>query len=133
MYGKTIRFVSTLAFAAMLAACGGKDEAAAPDLSKTSTPDGAIAAAVQSLKAGDLKALVGAYDAGKTDEALRWHRKLFTLSRDLLSVATNPIPLKVAMKLLGRDTGELRLPLCPLDGAGEGRIAATLKAYGLLR
>ena len=46
------------------------------------------------------------------------HRKLFTLSRDLLSVATNPIPLKTAMKLLGRDTGELRLPLCALDAAG---------------
>jgi 4-hydroxy-tetrahydrodipicolinate synthase len=80
----------------------------------------------------DLKALVSAYDAGKPAEALAWHRKLFTLSRDLLSVATNPIPLKTAMKLLGRDTGELRLPLCPLDAAGEGRIAATLKAYGLL-
>ena len=25
------------------------------------------------------------------------------------------------MKLLGRDTGELRLPLCPLDAAGEAK------------
>src|SRR5262245_7289659 len=81
----------------------------------------------------DLKALVSAYDAGKTEEALRWHRKLFALSRDLLSVATNPIPLKTAMKLLGRDTGEVRLPLCALDAAGETRIASTLKAYGLTR
>jgi 4-hydroxy-tetrahydrodipicolinate synthase len=81
----------------------------------------------------DLKALVGAFDAGKVQEAIAWHKKLFTLSRDLLSVATNPIPLKTAMKLLGRDTGELRLPLCPLDAAGEARIAATLRAYGLLR
>jgi len=79
----------------------------------------------------DLKALVSAHDAGKMSEALHWHRKLFMLSRDLLSVATNPIPLKTAMKLLGRDTGELRLPLCPLDGAGEARIAQTLRAYGL--
>src|SRR5262249_12013774 len=81
----------------------------------------------------DLKALVSAYDAGRPAEALEWHRKLFMLSRDLLSVATNPIPLKAAMKLLGRDTGELRLPLCPLDAAGEARIAATLRAYGLTR
>jgi 4-hydroxy-tetrahydrodipicolinate synthase len=58
---------------------------------------------------------------------------LFMLSRDLLSVATNPIPLKAAMKLLGRDSGQLRLPLCALDDAGEARIATTLKAYGLMK
>jgi 4-hydroxy-tetrahydrodipicolinate synthase len=51
----------------------------------------------------------------------------------MLSVATNPIPLKAAMKLLGRGTGELRLPLCPLDAAGEGRVRETLRNYGLLR
>ena len=79
----------------------------------------------------DLKALVSAFDAGGTADALQWHRRLFTLSRDLLSVATNPIPLKTAMKLLGRDTGELRLPMCPLDSAGEARIGQTLRAYGL--
>lgn len=81
----------------------------------------------------DLKALVSAFDAGKVQDAIAWHKKLFMLSRDLLSVATNPIPLKMAMKLLGRDTGEVRLPLCALDSAGEARIAATLRAYGLLK
>jgi 4-hydroxy-tetrahydrodipicolinate synthase len=51
----------------------------------------------------------------------------------MLSVATNPIPIKAAMKLLGRDNGEMRLPMCPLDAAGEARVAATLRNYGLLR
>jgi 4-hydroxy-tetrahydrodipicolinate synthase len=80
----------------------------------------------------DLKALISAFEAGKPAEALRWHRKLFPLCRDLLGVATNPIPIKTALKLLGRDTGELRLPLCPLDPAGEARIRQTLQSYGLL-
>jgi 4-hydroxy-tetrahydrodipicolinate synthase len=92
-----------------------------------------VVSVVGNIVPRDLKALVGAFDAGKLDEAISWHRKLFMLSRDLLSVATNPIPVKAAMKLLGRDTGELRLPMCPLDSAGEARIAATLRAYGLLR
>jgi 4-hydroxy-tetrahydrodipicolinate synthase len=48
-------------------------------------------------------------------------------------VATNPIPIKTAMKLLGRGTGELRLPMCPLDAAGEARVRQTLRDYGLLR
>ncbi|NBO92209.1 MAG: 4-hydroxy-tetrahydrodipicolinate synthase, partial [Planctomycetia bacterium] len=79
------------------------------------------------------KALVSAFDAGKVSEAIAWHKKLFHLSRDLLSVSTNPIPLKTAMKLLGRDTGELRLPLWPLDTTGETKVAATLQAYGLMK
>ena len=91
-----------------------------------------VVSVVGNIVPRDLKALVSAYDAGKTDEALKWHRKLFMLCRDLLSVATNPIPLKTAMKLLGRDNGEMRLPMCPLDAAGEARIAQTLKAYGLM-
>jgi 4-hydroxy-tetrahydrodipicolinate synthase len=92
-----------------------------------------VVSVVGNIVPRDLKALVSAFDAGKQAEALAWHRKLFHLCRDLLGVATNPIPVKTAMKLLGRDTGELRLPLCPLDGAGEARIAQTLRAYGLLK
>jgi 4-hydroxy-tetrahydrodipicolinate synthase len=79
----------------------------------------------------DLKALVTAFDAGRVQEAQDWHRRLFPLCRDMLGVATNPIPIKTAMKLLGRGTGELRLPLCPVDAAGEGRIRQTLRNYGL--
>jgi 4-hydroxy-tetrahydrodipicolinate synthase len=92
-----------------------------------------VVSVVANIVPRDLKALVGAFDAGRVAEAIGWHRRLFTLSRDLLSIATNPIPVKTAMKLLGRDTGELRLPLCALDAAGEARIATTLRAYGLLR
>ena len=51
----------------------------------------------------------------------------------MLGVATNPIPIKTAMKLLGRGNGEFRLPLCPLDAAGEARVRETLRNYGLLR
>jgi 4-hydroxy-tetrahydrodipicolinate synthase len=91
-----------------------------------------VVSVVGNIVPRDLKALVSAFDASRQQEALRWHRKLFALCRDLLGVATNPIPIKAAMKLLGRGNGELRLPLCPLDEASEGRLRQTLKAYGLL-
>jgi 4-hydroxy-tetrahydrodipicolinate synthase len=80
----------------------------------------------------DMMALVRAAAAGDFAGALTWHRKLFPLCRDLLGVATNPIPVKTALKLLGRDSGELRLPLCPMDAAGEAKIRQTLAGYGLL-
>src|SRR5437762_12012465 len=81
----------------------------------------------------DLKSLVSAFDAGRLREAQEWHYRLFPLCRDMLGVATNPIPIKAAMKLLGRGSGELRLPMCALDSAGEARVRETLRNYGLLR
>jgi 4-hydroxy-tetrahydrodipicolinate synthase len=80
----------------------------------------------------DVIALVKAFDAGNQAEALAWHRKLFPLCRDMLGLATNPIPIKAAMRMLGRDTGELRMPMTPLDAASEAKLRATLGRYGLL-
>jgi 4-hydroxy-tetrahydrodipicolinate synthase len=80
----------------------------------------------------DMLALVSAFDKGDYAGALAWHRKLFPLCRDMLSLATNPIPVKAAMRLLGRDTGELRMPMTPLEPASEAHLRATLGRYGLL-
>ncbi len=80
----------------------------------------------------DMRSLVEAVDQGKLADAQRWHRKLFPLCRDMLGLATNPIPIKAAMKLLGRDTGELRLPMTSLDTASEAKLRKTLSIYGLL-
>ena len=92
-----------------------------------------VVSVVGNIVPRDLKALVSTFDAGRIREAQAQHRKLFPLCRDMLGVATNPIPIKTAMKLLGRGTGDLRLPLCPLDMSGEARIRQTLVNYGLLR
>jgi 4-hydroxy-tetrahydrodipicolinate synthase len=81
----------------------------------------------------DMMALVKAFAAGKFEEALQWHGKLFPLCRDMLGVATNPIPVKTAMKLLGRSNGEMRLPMCAMDAAGEAKVRQTLVNYGLLK
>jgi hypothetical protein len=37
------------------------------------------------------------------------------------------------MEILARDTGELRLPLCAMDAAAEGKLKETLQKYGLIR
>ncbi|HXT60649.1 MAG TPA: 4-hydroxy-tetrahydrodipicolinate synthase, partial [Pirellulales bacterium] len=80
----------------------------------------------------DMLALLNAFEAGKLAEARTWHRKLFPLCRDMLGLSTNPIPVKAAMKLLGRDTGDLRLPMTPLSAAEEQKLRGTLTEYGLL-
>jgi 4-hydroxy-tetrahydrodipicolinate synthase len=80
----------------------------------------------------DMIALCKAMDAGNIAEARKWHHKLFPLCRDMLGLSTNPIPIKAAMKILGRDPGELRLPMTALDKDGEAKLRKTLANYGLL-
>ena len=80
----------------------------------------------------DMIALCKAFDAGELAEALRLHRKLFPLCRDMLGLSTNPIPIKTAMRLLGRDAGELRLPMTQLTPGEEAKLRTTLVKYGLL-
>jgi 4-hydroxy-tetrahydrodipicolinate synthase len=91
-----------------------------------------VVSVVGNIVPRDMRALVSAFAAGDVAGALRLHRKLFPLCRDMLGVATNPIPVKTALRLLGKGTGELRLPMCPMDPAGEGKVRKTLAEYGLL-
>jgi len=91
-----------------------------------------VVSVVGNIVPKDMKALVNAFLSGDVATAQRWHHKLFPLCRDLLSVASNPIPVKAALQILGRDTGELRLPMCAIDAAGSAAVRATLARYGLI-
>lgn len=91
-----------------------------------------VVSVVGNIVPNDMIALTKAMDAGNLAEAQKWHRKLFPLCRDMLSLATNPIPIKAAMKMLGRDPGELRLPMTTLEDSGMTKLKKTLADYGLL-
>jgi 4-hydroxy-tetrahydrodipicolinate synthase len=80
----------------------------------------------------DVKAMVTAFQTGNIAKAQELHHKLFPLCRDMLGLSTNPIPVKAAMKLLGRDCGEVRLPLTPLTDSQLAALRTTLQRYGLL-
>jgi 4-hydroxy-tetrahydrodipicolinate synthase len=79
----------------------------------------------------DVKALCDAFDAGNLARARDLHYKLFALGRDLLGLASNPIPIKAAMAMLGRDTGDVRLPLVNLEKPLADKLRQVLTAYGL--
>ena len=89
-----------------------------------------VVSVVGNIVPRDMTALVATYRAGRFAEALAWHRKLFALGRDLLGVATNPIPVKAALKLLGRGTGELRLPLWEASEETKRIIEECMKKVG---
>jgi 4-hydroxy-tetrahydrodipicolinate synthase len=91
-----------------------------------------VISVVGNILPNDMISLIEAFEAGNIDAAQEWHKKLFPLCRDMLGMSTNPIPIKAAMKLLGRDTGFLRMPMCPLSDTEEAALKATLQTYGVL-
>ena len=92
-----------------------------------------VVSVVGNIVPSDMIAMIRAFEAGDVAEAQRWHHKLFPLCRDMLGLSTNPIPIKAAMQMLGRDTGDLRMPLVRLNAAEEAKLRATLVQYGLLK
>lgn len=61
----------------------------------------------------DVARMVRSYLMGRAEEARSLHYRLFRLSR-VMFIETNPIPIKTALRILGRDSGILRLPLCSM-------------------
>ncbi|MCI0675208.1 MAG: dihydrodipicolinate synthase family protein, partial [Phycisphaerales bacterium] len=71
-----------------------------------------VVSVVSNIVPDKIAALCNAFNSNKWDQARKLHFELLPLSRGLLTLDTNPIPVKVAMEKLGRDTGALRLPMC---------------------
>jgi 4-hydroxy-tetrahydrodipicolinate synthase len=91
-----------------------------------------VISVVGNIVPGDMIEMVRRYANGDAAGSMALHYRLFGLCREMLGLATNPIPVKAAMQLLGRDTGELRLPMTPLDAPLVDRLRNTLREYGLL-
>lgn len=50
---------------------------------------------------------------------------------DALFCEVNPIPVKTAMNLLGKECGPLRRPMSPMEDANVEKLRKAMKAYGL--
>ena len=62
------------------------------------------------------------------EAARKRHYKLYPLVKALF-LETNPIPVKAAMKILGTDTGELRLPLVPMSEPNVAVLKRELQVF----
>ena len=91
-----------------------------------------VISVVANIVPADVKAMTDLILEGDLTSARQWHRKLFALCKSMLTLATNPIPIKAAMAMLNMAPEELRLPMTPLERDKRAALKQTLEEYGLL-
>ena len=71
------------------------------------------------------------YLDGNVNEALTLQLEALELI-NMLFIETNPIPVKVALNLMAKDVGPLRLPLCEMESINKNKLVNILKNYKLI-
>ncbi len=92
-----------------------------------------VISVVANIVPADVKAMTDLILEGDLVSARQWHKKLFALCKSMLTLATNPIPIKAAMAMLNMAPEELRLPMTPLEKSKKAALKQTLQEYGLMK
>lgn len=75
--------------------------------------------------------IVKSYLEGNVSDSLNLQLEYLNLCNALF-IETNPIPVKVALNMMGKNVGPLRLPLYDMDAKNEKILENTLKSYNLI-
>lgn len=75
--------------------------------------------------------MTAAYLNGDVNKALDIQLQYLELSNTLF-IETNPIPIKTALNLIGKEVGTLRLPLYEMEDTNKAILVNTLKKYKLM-
>lgn len=76
--------------------------------------------------------IVAKYFEGKVQESLALQLEAMDVI-DALFCEVNPIPVKAALNLMGKNVGTLRRPLTEMEDAHKERLAEAMKAYGVIK
>lgn len=74
--------------------------------------------------------IVAKYLEGKVEESRDMQLRALPLIKALFS-EVNPIPVKAAMNLMGKEVGPLRMPLSEMEAANKAVLAEEMKKFGL--
>lgn len=75
--------------------------------------------------------MIEVFKAGDPKAAASINRELVPLV-DALFITTNPIPVKAALRLMGRSVGDARLPLNPMTESDEAKLREVLTKTGVI-
>lgn len=87
-----------------------------------------VVSVVANITPSEVSDMVKAYLNKDFEKAQKLHYLLFPLIKAIF-METNPIPVKTAMKILGKLNGKLRLPLCAIESKNEEKLKEVLKKY----
>ncbi|MCC2875789.1 4-hydroxy-tetrahydrodipicolinate synthase [Lachnoclostridium pacaense] len=75
--------------------------------------------------------ICAAYFAGDTAKSTKLQLDAIPLITELFA-EVNPIPVKAAMNLMGKNVGPMRLPLTEMEPQNQEKLKAAMTAYGIL-
>ncbi|MBS3821347.1 MAG: dihydrodipicolinate synthase family protein, partial [Phycisphaerae bacterium] len=79
----------------------------------------------------EVRRLCDLIQAENLHDACSQHLRLFPLFKGMLSMETNPIPIKAAMSMAGLCSDEVRLPLAPLAEQHRDPLAELLREFDI--
>ena len=78
-----------------------------------------------------IKEMISSFKKGNFKDAAKMHCDLSDIFYGIF-IATNPVPIKEALNLMGLDVGPCRLPLCPMEDDKSTSFKEILKRHGLI-
>jgi 4-hydroxy-tetrahydrodipicolinate synthase len=90
-----------------------------------------VISVVSNVVPQDMSGMCDAFAKGDLATAQKLHYKMWPLM-EAMFYETNPTPAKTALKMMGKITGEVRQPLCPMSPANEDKLRQVLQKYGLI-
>src|SRR5258705_12766575 len=89
-----------------------------------------VVSVLSNLIPGDIRKMVHLAGEGRFKDATAIHHRLFPLMRAMF-LDGNPVGIKWAMKVAGRDSGEMRLPLWEASEATKKQISELMGKLGI--
>lgn len=91
-----------------------------------------VISTVANIAPREMSQAAGACLKGDWEKGRQAQLDLIPLIRAVF-LETNPIPVKTALALMGKCSGELRLPLTPMSEGNLGKLRTALADFGLVR
>ncbi|MDR1701754.1 MAG: 4-hydroxy-tetrahydrodipicolinate synthase [Sporomusaceae bacterium] len=106
----------------------GDDALTLPVLSVGGT---GIISVASNVIGNEIKAMIDAFVAGNTQKAASINAKILPFFKAIF-MTTNPIPIKEAVNLIGKNAGPVRLPLVPMTDKEREELIRVMKELGIL-
>ena len=78
-----------------------------------------------------IRRIVTAFFEGKLEESRKLQLKILPMTR-LLFTDVNPMPVKAALRMMGFDVGQCRLPLVDIEPELAGKLREAMKGFGMI-